>query len=255
MTDSKNLQPENADGKQTIDMKTVNFLVDPMVAHKIQQQMQENAKFAQTINTNITQMFYDYIIYKVKMRENLNLAIKGEMHSRTNGYAHLTRSGKSTVGLSLGNFVSKMTGVPYNDYHICGNESESAMIGKIMHPKYYSKVKNAKFNELYHKWKSAMTSTGNRRAKRVQSQLAGGQIRRRVVQRGDGDYGLEVWKYQASPEIQNIIANRKQSRLLTGETMPVERHIDIYSGQILIPFRQEAPVRTCSHRLVQCHGS
>lgn len=88
----------------------------------------ENARFAQTIHTNITKMFYEYIIFKVKMRENLNLAIKGE-----------TRSGKSTVALSLGNFVSGMTKVPYTAFNICANESE-----------YYSKVKNAKFNELFH---------------------------------------------------------------------------------------------------------
>jgi len=62
------------------------------------------------------------------MRENLNPAIKGE-----------TRSGKSTVALSLGNFVSSMTKVPYTEFNICANESE-----------YYSKVKNAKFNELFH---------------------------------------------------------------------------------------------------------
>jgi hypothetical protein len=114
--------------KRVIDLRTVSFEVDPMVAHKIQMQMQDNPRFAQTIHTNITKLFYDYIIYKVRMRENLNLAIKGE-----------TRSGKSTVGLSFGHFISSLTRVPYGAYHICANESE-----------YYSKVKNAKFSELYH---------------------------------------------------------------------------------------------------------
>jgi hypothetical protein len=118
----------DATPKKTIDLRTVSFEVDPMVAHKIQMQMQDNQRFAQTINTNITKLFYDYLVYKVRMRENLNIALKGE-----------TRSGKSTAALSLGSFVSSMTRVPYTAYHICANESE-----------YYSKVKNAKFSELYH---------------------------------------------------------------------------------------------------------
>jgi intein/homing endonuclease len=64
--------------KRVIDLRSISFEVDPMVAHKIQMQMQDNPRFAQTIHTNITKLFYDYIIYKVRMRENLNLAIKGE---------------------------------------------------------------------------------------------------------------------------------------------------------------------------------
>lgn len=114
--------------KRIIDMRTVNFEVDPMVAHKIQTQMNDNPRFAQTINTNITKLFYEYLMYKVKMRENLNIAIKGE-----------TRSGKSTVAISLGNFIASMTRVPYGPFNICANESE-----------YYTKVRKAKFNELYH---------------------------------------------------------------------------------------------------------
>lgn len=111
-----------------IDASKINFLVDPMTEHKIQMQMQSNPRFAQIIHMNITDKIYGYIAYKVRMRENLNLAIKGE-----------TRSGKSTVGISFGGFVSGHTQVPYVMHNICANESE-----------YYQKVKFAKFNELYH---------------------------------------------------------------------------------------------------------
>lgn len=96
-----------------IDSSKVNFLVDPMTEHKMQMQMQSNPKFAQVINMNISDKIYAYIAYKVNMRENLNLAIKGE-----------TRSGKSTVGISLGGYISGLTQVPYNMHHICANESE-----------------------------------------------------------------------------------------------------------------------------------
>lgn len=215
-------------------------------------QMQDNQRFAQTINTNITKMFYDYMIYKVRMRENLNIAIKGEFNG-TISYCtvkHQTRSGKSTVGLSIGNFIASMTKVPYTDFHICANESE-----------YYSKVRNAKFNELYHNQaiQEDWNADGNRRAERVQSQLAGGQIRRRVVQklkaeqRRDGDYGQNYWvaRIPRNSEMQNrhisLIALNHYS-----QAMFDKRHACLCSGQIFIPLHPEAPVRTCSHRLIQC---
>jgi len=158
--------------------------------------MQDNQRFAQTINTNITKMFYDYMIYKVRMRENLNIAIKGECNSTTaesRAVGHQTRSGKSTVGLSIGNFISSMTRVPYTDFHICANESECCQceIQPQDSPKYYSKVRNAKFNELYHNQaiQEGWNADGNRRAERVQRLLTVGQIRRRVVQGGNGNNG------------------------------------------------------------------
>lgn len=91
-------------------------------------QIQSNPRFAELLNINITKQFYGYLAYKVRMRENINIACKGE-----------TRSGKTTVIVSLCKHVSDMTKVPYTTHHICANESE-----------YYSKVKNAKFNETYH---------------------------------------------------------------------------------------------------------
>lgn len=179
------------------------------------------------------------------MRENLNIAIKGEFESTTaesRAVEHQTRSGKSTVGLSIGNFISSMTKVPYTDFHICANESE-----------YYSKVRNAKFNELYHSLalQESWNADGNRRAERK-------QVRRWVVQklkaeqRRDGDYGLNCWETRVprNSEMQNrhisLIALHHYSQAVFDK-----RHTCLCSGQILISLRDEAPVRTCSHRLVQ----
>jgi hypothetical protein len=91
-------------------------------------QSMNNPKFAQIIQMNITPQIYGYITHKVKMKENLNLAVKGE-----------TRSGKSTVAMSIGTYVSALSTVPYTVTHICANESE-----------YYNRVKHAKFSEFYH---------------------------------------------------------------------------------------------------------
>jgi hypothetical protein len=52
-----------------------------MSQHKIMMESIDNPKFAQIIQMNITTQIYDYIRYKIKMRENLNLAIKGECKS------------------------------------------------------------------------------------------------------------------------------------------------------------------------------
>jgi len=99
-----------------------------MMEHKIKMQMMENPKFAQMLAINITGTVYGYFGYKVQMRENINIAVKGG-----------TRSGKSTVGNSWGIYISGLTGVPFDpDRNVCANESE-----------YAQKVKEARFNELY----------------------------------------------------------------------------------------------------------
>jgi hypothetical protein len=218
--------------KRIIDLRTISFEVDPMVAHKIQMQMQdcgfadstqnrpENPRFAQTINTNITKLFYDYIIYKVRMRENLNIAIKGE-----------TRSGKSTAALSIGSFISSMTRIPYTPYHICANESEcspydiaSAGQPEILHEGQECEVRRA----LPH-----------RRAKRV-------QVRRRVVQklkaehRGDGDYGLNSLEARV-PRNPEMRQDTPVPLVHYSQAMLDFRHGNFRAGQILIPLRDEAP--------------
>lgn len=64
----------------TIDASSVNFEVDPMMTHKVQLEMQKNPEYAQMLNTNITDKIFQYIQYKIKMRENINFAFKGECH-------------------------------------------------------------------------------------------------------------------------------------------------------------------------------
>lgn len=89
-----------------IDMKNVNFEVDPLVAHKMQIQMQNNQHFAQMLHTNVTQRFYDYLAYKVKMRENLNLAIKGETRCLAgNTMIHTAKGLKSIKNIKSGDII------------------------------------------------------------------------------------------------------------------------------------------------------
>lgn len=111
----------------SVDPKQLNWNVDPMSEHKISMQMQQSARFAEILNVNITTQMYGYFAYKARMKENVNIGIKGE-----------TRSGKSTAGLSIAKYLSSLTGVPFTIHHVCKNESD-----------FYQKLRNAKFGEVY----------------------------------------------------------------------------------------------------------
>jgi hypothetical protein len=105
--------------------------------HKIKMQMMDNQKFAQMLSINITPTVYNYFNYKVHMRENLNLAIKGS--TRNISALLCAGSGKSTVGNSWGIYISGLTGVPFTpEKNVCANESE-----------YIQRVKEAVFNECF----------------------------------------------------------------------------------------------------------
>lgn len=107
---------------------SVKFETDPMSEHKIMMEKERRPEFARMLSLNITKHIFDYVKYKVHMRENINIAIKGE-----------TRSGKSTVGLSFMAFISQLTGIPIDiNKNICANESE-----------YYKKVQTANFGDTF----------------------------------------------------------------------------------------------------------
>lgn len=85
-------------------------------------------EFARMLAMNITGQIFQYLKYKVQMRENINIAFKGE-----------TRSGKSTAAISVAVYISKFTGKPFDvETNVCANESE-----------YYKKVQHAEFNSVY----------------------------------------------------------------------------------------------------------
>jgi len=96
-------------------------------------------EFARMLSMNISRQIFDYLRYKVKMRENVNVAFKGE-----------TRSGKSTAGLAISTFICSLTGVPLDvNKHICANESETDFCESNHLQEYYQRVQNAEFNEVY----------------------------------------------------------------------------------------------------------
>ena len=78
-----------------VDQKSINFETDPMAEHKIMLEKERRPEFARMLSLNITRQIFEYLKYKVQMRENVNIALKGE-----------TRSGKSTAGLSFLSYIS-----------------------------------------------------------------------------------------------------------------------------------------------------
>lgn len=96
-----------------VNLDSLNFETDPMMTHKIMLEQSKNPEYAQMLAMNITNNIYNYFSYKVRMAENINIAIKGT-----------TRSGKSTIGISWAKFISSLTGIPFTVWHVCSNESE-----------------------------------------------------------------------------------------------------------------------------------
>lgn len=120
-----------------IDAKTIKFETDPMSEHKIMMEKERRPEFARMLSLNITNQIFEYLKYKVQMRENINIAIKGE-----------TRSGKSTVGLAFLTYISKLTKIPINvEKNICANESETR--NAFFEQEYYKKVQNANFGDTF----------------------------------------------------------------------------------------------------------
>ena len=96
-----------------INLEALKFETDPLMEHKIMLEKSKNQEYAQMLAMNITPQIYNYFQYKVRMAENINIAIKGS-----------TRSGKSTIGISWAKYISSMTDVLFKTWHVCSNESE-----------------------------------------------------------------------------------------------------------------------------------
>lgn len=84
------------------------------------------------------------------MRENINIAIKGE-----------TRSGKSTVGVAILAYVTMLTKTPLViDKALCANESET-LTRLPSEQEYYKKVQSAEFNDIFQIDEQKEISFGN----------------------------------------------------------------------------------------------
>jgi hypothetical protein len=119
----------------TIKTGGLKFEISPIQDFLIKKEMSTSEAFARAYHTDMTKVFFDYLDYKIKNKENVAVGIKGQ-----------TRSGKSLTGHSISWHVANLNakyvgGKPSDYYHIenvCATESEYAYF-----------VKEADANSIY----------------------------------------------------------------------------------------------------------
>jgi len=89
----------------------IEWKIDPIQQYTMQLKMQKIPVFAQAVNRNMSHLYYNFLNYKVDMKENIAIEIKG-----------VTRSGKTTGAISSAKYVSKRTGVKFGVENVCANE-------------------------------------------------------------------------------------------------------------------------------------
>jgi hypothetical protein len=75
--------------------------------------MSQSTAFAECIGKSKTKLFFEFLDYKTRYRENIGMEVKGG-----------TRTGKSTVVTALSKFTANLTQVPFTLWHVCANEIE-----------------------------------------------------------------------------------------------------------------------------------
>jgi hypothetical protein len=87
--------------------------VDPVQEDQIVDKMQQSEAFAKCISLNKTPLFFEFLDYKTRYRENVGVEVKGG-----------TRTGKSTGVTALSKYTSHLSCVPFTLWHVCANEIE-----------------------------------------------------------------------------------------------------------------------------------
>jgi hypothetical protein len=77
--------------------------------------------FAEALSRNLSGLYYQFLEYKVKLRENITLECKG-----------VQRSGKTTGMISTAKYIVRFTNIPFIPHYVCSNEQY-----------YIQRVKNA----------------------------------------------------------------------------------------------------------------
>jgi len=75
--------------------------------------MSQSSAFAECLMKPKTKIFFDFLDYKTRYRENIGIEVKGG-----------TRTGKSTVSQAICKYISHLTGQPFTLWHSCANEIE-----------------------------------------------------------------------------------------------------------------------------------
>lgn len=106
-----NVVPKEVAKNILIKPQVIEWAIDPIQSYTLQLKKQKLPIFAEALSRNLTGLYFQFLEYKVKLKENISIEIKG-----------VTRSGKTTGAISSGKYVAKFTGVPIKPKHVCSNE-------------------------------------------------------------------------------------------------------------------------------------
>lgn len=79
-----------------IKMSDIRFIVNPLQSVLDNIEAEKSPAYAKALKLNITSLFYDWLDYKIKMKENISYEVTGT-----------TRSGKTSVAISAQMYIAK----------------------------------------------------------------------------------------------------------------------------------------------------
>jgi hypothetical protein len=96
-----------------VNPATIKYEVDPIQDKRIKDKMSKNPEYARIMSVNESKLFYEWILKKIQLKENILIEIKG-----------YPRSGKSITAITLAKLISQIVGKKFIQHQICKNESE-----------------------------------------------------------------------------------------------------------------------------------
>jgi hypothetical protein len=120
-----NIIPKKIAQDIQVNLKSIEWMIDPIQSYTIELKKQKLPIFAEALSRNLSGLYYQFLEYKVKLKENITLECKG-----------VQRSGKTTGMISTAKYISRFTTVPFIPHYVCSNEQY-----------YIQRVKNALDNQ------------------------------------------------------------------------------------------------------------
>lgn len=93
-------------------LKPIEWKIDPLTESSINERIAQSSSFAQAVMRDRTEIFFETLRYKIKMRELITLEIKG-----------MVRGGKSSVGFALAKYISSLTGILFGLQNVSKNDT------------------------------------------------------------------------------------------------------------------------------------
>lgn len=108
-------------------MDNADFKVDALQEEAIMSYLRNDPKFLRTFQNDISDLFYQYLRDKQKLREPVSIGIKGAV-----------RSGKSSAGIGIACYICELNGKRFSINNVCVSEYD-----------FLQKIKSATENDVF----------------------------------------------------------------------------------------------------------